>query len=101
VLLRCAWRARQLPGLLQRANRKRLPHRSHLAWSQSQGEGTYNRCPEIHPTPVPMLAATIRFRLPTTRGEVMLSSGDPSTTHADFFNSWDQMVLEDLVATRI
>ena len=77
------------------------PHRSHLAWSQSQGEGTYNRCPETHPTPVPMLAATIRFRLPTTRGEVTLSSGAPSTMHADFFNSWDQAVLKDLVATCI
>ena len=72
-----------------------------MAYSEPQGEGAYNRCPQTHPTPVAMLVATIKFRIPTSKGQITLSSGGPSTMHADFFNAWDQAVLEDLVATCI
>jgi hypothetical protein len=77
-------------------------HRSHMAYSEPQAEpDAPNVCPQTHPVPVPMLVTTIKFRLPTTKGQVSLSSGAPSTMHADFFNAWDQAVLEDLVATCI
>ncbi len=48
-----------------------------------------------------MLVATFKFRIPTSPGQVTLSSGAASTMHADFFNAWDQALLEDLVATCI
>jgi hypothetical protein len=77
-------------------------YRSHMAYSEPQADpDAPNVCPQTHPVPVPMLVATIKFHLPTTKGPVTLSSGDPSTMHADFFNAWDQEALEDLVATCI
>ena len=76
-------------------------HRSHMTYSTRPAGSTYNQCPQTHPVTVPMLVATIKFNLPSTRGNVTLSSGGPSTMHADFFNAWNQTVLEDLVATCI
>jgi hypothetical protein len=81
-------------------------HRSHMTYSTRQAGSYYYRCPQTHPIPVPMLFATIKYNLPSTKGVVTLSSDEPddppgSTMHADFFNAWDQAVLEDLVATCI
>jgi hypothetical protein len=80
-------------------------HRSHMAYSEPQADSTYRRCPQTHPTPVAMLVATIKFRIPTSKGQITLSSDHPGehgdSMHADFFNAWDQAVLEDLVATCI
>lgn len=89
------------PDCLARGELDSADHRSHMAYSEPQGEGTYNLCPDTHPIPVPMLVATIKFRIPTTPGQVTLSSGEASTMHADFFNAWNQTALEDLVATCI
>jgi hypothetical protein len=72
-------------------------HRSHMVDAGSAG------CPSDYPYPVPRLQTNFQFPIPTTRGNVKLSSdhgGDPpgSTMHADFFNAWQVGTLEDLVA---
>jgi hypothetical protein len=96
----------QFPDCLASGQLDSADHRSHMAYSTRPAGGTYNQCLETHPITVPMLVATIKFNLPSTRGEVTLSSDeadDPpgSTMHADFFNAWDQTVLENLVKTCI
>jgi len=66
-------------------------HRSHMAYAKG------GICPSTHPIPVPSLRMIIDFNLPTSFGWVTLSSGDASSMHADFFNAWDQPVLEEMV----
>jgi hypothetical protein len=70
-------------------------HRAHMAYSRRiNGEV---RCPSSHPISLPVLTMNVSFPLPTNRGPLRLSSGKPSTVHADFFNAWKQTVLNDLV----
>jgi hypothetical protein len=71
-------------------------HRAHMAYSRPVGNE--ERCPASHPMPVPVLTMNVTFRLPTARGPVRLSSGGPSTMHADFFNAWRQKSLKSLVS---
>jgi hypothetical protein len=76
-------------------------HRSHMVPSVAQGDGT-RQCPSTHPIPVPTLTININFPMPTTSGQVALSSDEPtdppgSTMHSDFWNTWDQAELERLV----
>jgi hypothetical protein len=77
------------------ANRQPLldsaDHRSHMVAAGSAG------CPSTHPYPVPRLQTNFLFPMPTTRGNVKLSSGEYTTMHADFFNAWQVGTLEDLV----
>jgi len=72
-------------------------HKSHMARSVLQSDGK-RACPSTHPTPVPALTINANFEIPTTAGEVTLSSGDASTMHSDFWNTWDQQALGALVA---
>jgi hypothetical protein len=44
-----------------------------------------------------VLTINANFNIPTTTGKVTLSSGDASTMHADFWNTWNQAMLEHLV----
>ena len=57
------------------------------------------RCPTSHPHPLPLL----RLRVATVGAvdTVLLSSGGPSTMHADFWNAWDSARLGLLVRTCI
>ena len=71
-------------------------HRAHMAYSKEINGKT--RCPSSHPISVPVLTMNVTFTLPTTRGPVSLSSGPPSTMHADFFNAWRQQSLKFLVS---
>jgi hypothetical protein len=72
-------------------------HRSHMARSELQPDGT-RKCPEeTHPIPVPTLTINANFPIPETSGTVTLSSGAASTMHSDFWNTWDQTELERLV----
>jgi Domain of unknown function (DUF1996) len=74
-------------------------HMSHMAYAERiDGE---HRCPSSHPIPVPVRVMNVTFPLPTSRGPVRLSSGNPSTAHADFFNTWNQGELRRLVSTCI
>jgi hypothetical protein len=71
-------------------------HRAHMAYSKEINGKT--RCPSSHPISVPVLTMNVTFTLPTTRGPVSISSGSPSTMHADFFNAWRQTPLKFLVS---
>jgi hypothetical protein len=71
-------------------------HRLHMTRSKPQNDGT-RACPSTHPIPVPTLTINANFPMPTTSGQVTLSSddehpGDPpgSSMHTDFWNTWDQ-----------
>jgi Domain of unknown function (DUF1996) len=64
-------------------------HESHMVKSRLQ-DGNTRVCPADHPIPVPTLTVNINFPMPTTSGTVVLSSGDASTIHADFWNTWNQ-----------
>lgn len=76
-------------------------HRDHAAYA-SLVPGTETRaCPASHPIELPTL--TLNLRYPTTAGSdthlstIMTSSGDQTTSHADFMNGWDMNVLRGLV----
>jgi hypothetical protein len=79
-------------GKLDSAN-----HRSHMVYSRPI-DGKKPGCPRSHPISVPVLTMNVTFRLPTNKGPVRLSSGRPSSMHADFFNAWRQKVLKNLVS---
>ena len=70
-------------------------HRAHMAYSRPINGKV--QCPRSHSISVPVLTMNVTFRLPTNRGPVKLSSGRPSTIHADFFNAWKQSTLNHLV----
>jgi hypothetical protein len=65
-------------------------HKEHMARSVLSSDGTTRQCPDTHPIPVPTLTVNVNFKIPTSSGTVTLSSGDASTMHADFWNTWDQ-----------
>lgn len=53
-------------------------------------------CPTSHPVPIPELQMAIDFPA-VDPYELSLASGDVHTAHADFWNVWDQEVLENEV----
>ena len=65
-------------------------HRSHMAYRVN------GRCPSGYPVRVPRLALNVHYDLPSVDG-VTLASGSIYSSHADFFNAWDQAVLNRLV----
>jgi hypothetical protein len=67
-------------------------HRSHMAYL-SRGA-----CPESHPIRVPALTAISHYAASGDPSTIALSSGGIYSGHADFFNAWDQSVLESKVA---
>jgi hypothetical protein len=71
-------------------------HRSHLTHSRLQSNGI-RTCPSTHPIPIPDLSIALNYKIPTTAGQVSLSSGTASSMHSDFFDAWDPQVLKDLV----
>jgi Domain of unknown function (DUF1996) len=66
-------------------------HKSHMAYAQQGG------CPASHPVPVPTLELNFRWKISGSLSNLRLSSGDVYTGHADFWNSWHQDVLTQLV----
>jgi Domain of unknown function (DUF1996) len=66
-------------------------HASHMAYQTGRG------CPSSHPVAVPRLVMVVRYiGVHDARGYT-LSSGDATTMHADFWNTWQQRALEKLV----
>ena len=65
-------------------------HQSHLAYSAG------GRCPSDHPVPVPALQINLRYPVAGGPG-FALASGGQFSAHADFFNAWNQAVLQSLV----
>ena len=73
-------------------------HRSHMAYSQ-RGEDDSKHCPSSHPVPLPEL--TMRYIWGDQQPDpssLTLSSGSVHTMHADFWNTWHQARLEQLVS---
>jgi hypothetical protein len=66
-------------------------HKSHMRYATRLGGGRRG-CPRTHPVPVPELTAAISFPIRNGFG-VRLSSGPFYTMHSDFFNAWNQTVL--------
>lgn len=66
-------------------------HRSHMAYAEA------GACPSSHPVRIAQVLPEIEY---ATRGGVgyRLASGDATTAHADFWNTWDQDKLEREVA---
>ena len=65
-------------------------HRTHMARSKAQTDGTRACSNPSYPIPVPTLTITVNFPMPTTSGTVTLSSGDASSIHTHFWNTWNQ-----------
>jgi hypothetical protein len=66
-------------------------HQSHMAYA------TNGVCPATHPVEVPGLLLVVRY--PVSGGpNAELASGGQFSGHGDFVNSWNQNVLEALVA---
>ena len=69
-------------------------HKSHMAYA---GVGGVRGCPSSHPVPVPELSLNFRYKVAGSLSGVRLASGGVHSAHADFFNSWNQSVLAQLV----
>ena len=69
-------------------------HKSHMAYA---GVGGSQGCPSSHPVPVPALSLNFRYKISGSLSGVTLASGGVHSGHADFFNSWNQSVLSQLV----
>lgn len=71
-------------------------HRSHMSYSSRDHEDVY-RCDADHPVSLPFLIMRYEweghFPAPS---DVTISSGPPSTFHADFMNGWSQPRLRFL-----
>lgn len=66
-------------------------HKSHMAYASQGG------CPPSHAVPVPSLSLNFRYKISGSLSNLRLASGDVYTGHADFWNSWHQDVLTQLV----
>jgi hypothetical protein len=66
-------------------------HKSHMAFAKT------GRCPASHPIAVPRLILVATWTVRPTPSTVALSSGVPSTWHADFWNTWNPVRLRRLV----
>lgn len=69
-------------------------HQRHMAY---RVRGT---CPAGYPVRVPRLFLNVHYELPSTTG-LTLASGSVYSSHADFFNAWNQAVLARLVRTNL
>jgi hypothetical protein len=69
-------------------------HRSHMAYR------IRGACPAGYPVRVPRLSLNVHYELPSTTG-LTLASGSIYSSHADFFNAWNQAVLTRLVRTNL
>jgi hypothetical protein len=82
-------------------------HSSHVAYADGRS------CPETHPEPIPRIRVRIHYGIwdpcrgtaactpesaPENAMSLRLSSGPYYTIHADFWNTWRQHALNDLVA---
>lgn len=65
-------------------------HQGHMAYSSAKA------CPASHPVAVPLVQFKLRYASPGEPG-MTLSSGPGYTAHADFFNAWEPLALENRV----
>jgi Domain of unknown function (DUF1996) len=69
-------------------------HQGHLAYRVN------GACPAGFPVRLPQLSLNVHYRLPATTG-LSLASGSIYSSHADFFNAWNQAVLARLVRVNL
>ena len=69
-------------------------HRSHMAYRVA------GACPAGFPVRVPRLALNVHYSLPSVEN-LTLASGSIYSSHADFFNAWNQAVLTRLVRSNL
>jgi len=69
-------------------------HQSHMAYR------VRGACPTGYPVRLPRLSLNVHYRLPSVTG-LTLASGSIHSSHADFFNAWNQAVLTRLVRTNL
>jgi hypothetical protein len=72
-------------------------HRSHVVYP------TGGKCPGDHPVPIPRLGLHITYNIHDGRGLTLSSDAAKGvshgqTLHADFWNTWNQAALENLVS---
>jgi hypothetical protein len=80
------------PDCWDGVNLDSVDHRSHLSNTSRGGA-----CPGSHPVAVPHLRLNVHYPDGVGGADVGLSSGGPSTSHADFFNAWDPQAQRRLV----
>jgi hypothetical protein len=81
----------RFPDCWDGVNLDSADHKSHMAYSMR------GQCPASHPVPVPMIVLNVRYATAGGPSAVLASGNSPYTGHADFFNAWDQAMLEQLV----
>ncbi len=81
------------PGCWDGVNFDAPDHRSHMAYASGRG------CPATHPVAVPQIVLNVRWATGGNLSGVTLSSGAPSTLHADAFLAWDTDRLNELVTS--
>lgn len=69
-------------------------HRSHMAYRVA------GACPAGYPVRVPRLSLNVHYDLPSV-DDLTLASGSIYSSHADFFNAWNQAVLARLVRANL
>jgi hypothetical protein len=76
-------------------------HRSHVAYAFRSADGLStdtndDACPASHPVKIPQVRVRVLF--PVSDGTAYRLADGTTTPHADFWNTWDQAVLEQVVA---
>lgn len=72
-------------------------HRSHVAYPIDGPSGTYV-CPADHPVAIPRIIVRMEYPVGTDSSGITLASGPTYTVHGDFWNTWNQDRLEQLVS---
>jgi hypothetical protein len=83
----------EFPNCWNALHKDSIDHKSHMAYAGQGGVG----CPASHPVPVPTLELNFRWKISGSLSGVRLSSGGVHSGHADFWNSWNQRALRQLV----
>jgi len=71
-----------------------VDHRGHMAYR------VRGRCPSGYPVRVPRLSLNVHYQLSDVTG-LTRASGSIYSSHADFFNAWNQATLARLVRTNL
>jgi hypothetical protein len=71
-------------------------HRSHMSYPVENAQDEYV-CPGTHPVPIPRVIMRLEYPVGTVTGYISLSSGAPYSIHGDFWNTWVQSRLNELV----
>ena len=71
-------------------------HKSHVAYSHKDDDDVY-RCPNSHKVPIPRLTMRIEWDFYPDPSTLSLASGSIHSMHADFWNTWNQARLDQLV----